>query len=79
MERAADRRRVDRRDDFELDEPVGQETHRPAGAAGGRLGAGDGHEPGLLRAVELAVLPAGRPLAVQGGVQALGGELLALG
>ena len=77
MERPADRGRVDRRDDFEFDQLVRQESHRPPRPPGGRLGAGDGDEPGLLRAVQLAVLPAGRLLAVERGVQALGGELLA--
>jgi hypothetical protein len=77
LERPADRRRVDRRDDLQLDEAIGQEPHGPPDAAGGRLGAGDLDQPGLLGAVELAVLAAGRLLAVEGSVEAVGGELVA--
>ena len=76
MKRPADRRRVDRPDDFQLDQAVGQELHRPPRATFGGRRAGDGDQLRLLFAVELAVLPAGRPLAVQRRVQSLSGELL---
>src|SRR5262245_34267931 len=57
--------------------PTGRPT--PSWSIGLPLGgrrAGQGHQPGLLPAVELAVLPVGRPLLVQRRVQAFGGELL---
>src|SRR5437763_6370545 len=62
---------------LQLDEPVGQHLQRPAGLPGRGRGAGDGDQPGLLVAVEFAVLPAGRLLPVEGQVQPTVGELLA--
>ena len=77
MKRAADGRRVDRPDDLQLDQPLGQELHRPACATVGGRGAGDGgNQLRLLFAIELAVLPAGRALAVQRRVEPLDNELL---
>lgn len=76
FERPPGRRRGDRFDDFHLHQPIGQQHHRPAGTALGRLGAGQCDELSLLPAVELTVLTAGRTLAVQCGLQAFRHELV---
>ena len=59
FERAADRGRADRVDDFHLNEFVGQEFHGPSGLAFGWFGTGDGNVFCFLLAIEFAVLPTG--------------------
>jgi hypothetical protein len=77
LKRAADGRRVDGPDDLELDQPPGQQLHRPPHATSGSRRASDRHELRFLPAVELAVLPPGRAPAAQRRNQPVGDKLLA--
>ena len=62
--------------DLQCNEPVGEQRERPAGAPFRGRAARQSDQPGLLCAVQLAILPARGPLLFQGCGQAFLDESL---